>query len=123
MSRAPASAQIHGHLLGHRMAGDGGEVLADIVHITEPGEPAENAIVMVERDGPRARYLSWINYYDLDYVIAHEPSRWRLVEPAEPYQIEAQWAPFGWAGALPAPTVGDFAAAKPEANLPVPAAG
>jgi hypothetical protein len=104
-------AQISGLLLGHRLAEDSGEVLADIVHVTAPGEPAENAIVMIERDGPRARYLSWINYYDLDYAIAHEPSRWETVEPAQPYRAEAQWDPFGWAGALPAPTVGDFAAA------------
>jgi hypothetical protein len=105
-----AEVEIQGRLLGHRLDREG-QPLADIVHITGPNGsgPAENAMVMVETDGQRARYLSWINYYDLDYVIANEPSRWRIVEPSKLYRAEASWEPFGWEGALSAPTVGDFA--------------
>lgn len=111
MSASRSVVAIRGHLHGRRLDEDTGAPLADVVHVTarDAAEgPAENAFVFVERASSCARYVSWINYYDLDYVVAHEPRRWQIVEPAEPFEVQARWAPFGWAGALPAPTVGDF---------------
>jgi hypothetical protein len=117
----PSATEIRGELYGHRLASDTGDVVADIVHVTvenRPAGPAENAFVMVERVGqPRARYISWINYYDLDYVNERLPGCWRHVEPAEAYAQRAQWQPYGWPGALPAPTVGSLPATPhPRAN-------
>jgi hypothetical protein len=111
---AGASARIVGELYGRRLDERTGEVLADIVHVTGDGlgdAPAENAFVIVERRGGQrqGRYISWINCYDLDYVIERQPASWRIVEPAQSYQESVRWRPFGWPGALRVPTVGDLA--------------
>jgi hypothetical protein len=109
---ATAHAEITGELLGRRIEPGSSDLLAEVVHVTAeiPNGPAENAFVFIERSGtePRARYISWINYYDLDYVHEHQPDSWALVEPSEPYQLDARWEPFGWPDALTVPTVGDW---------------
>jgi hypothetical protein len=104
---------IRGALMGQRLDDLSGEVLGDVVHVVHDSNssgPAENAFVFVERLGgePCGRYISWINYYDLDYVLERQPGRWRIVEPPELYQHSAQWQPYGWPGALSVPTVGDL---------------
>ena len=85
---------------------------AEIVHIEhshEPTGPAENAFILVEisRDPPRARYLSWINYFDLEYAAHREVGAWALVEPSEAYRKDVAWWPYGWSGARSVPTIGD----------------
>jgi hypothetical protein len=109
--------RIAGELLGQRVDDDTRRVLVDVVHVSdeEPSAcgPAANAFVFVEhrQDGPsRARYVSWINYYDLDYVLERQPQRWLIIEPAAGYEASAEWVPFGWPGAITAPTVGDLPA-------------
>ena len=113
MTPAEHLVEIVGELYGHRVDDTTGQARADIVHVTEgarPDAPAENAFVLVEHLGPllRARYISWINYYDLDYVIERQPRRWSSVEPPEAYRELVAWIPFGWPDMLAVPTVGDL---------------
>ena len=104
---------LKGNLVGQFLDDAGLKPLVDIVHVTHsvgPDGPAENAFVFVERVEPtsRARYVSWISYYDVDYVVAHQPNRWRVIEPPRSFEGHAVWQPFGWPGAIPAPTVGEL---------------
>lgn len=72
----------------------------------DPGGPAENALVLVEECSGgryRARYISWIGYYDVDEALRQEPGVWRLVEPPVQYSQEVEWMPFGWKGMLEIP--------------------
>jgi hypothetical protein len=121
MTRAHADVEIVGELYGHRLEEEAGRVRADVVHVTgegRPDGPAENAFVLVEHLGTelRARYISWINYFDLDYVIEREHGRWwRSVEPPNAYRELVMWTPFGWPGTLKVPTVGDLAHHAPPA--------
>jgi hypothetical protein len=122
---ASTSVEIDGELYGHRLDERTGDVLADVVHVIANGQadgPAENAFVFVERAGEErhARYISWINYYDLDYVIQRQPDTWSVVEPAESYRQLAEWRPFGWPGALSVPTVGDLADSGPSGSSEPP---
>lgn len=97
-------ARITGNLVGQRRSGQS----ADIVHVQHSSEqgPAENSFVLVCGSG-RARYLSWIGYYDVEYAARREPGDWALVEPAQAYEREAEWLPYGWEGARGVPTIGD----------------
>jgi hypothetical protein len=96
-------ARIAGFLLGRHMSPEG-EASGEIVQVTSaarPAGPAENAFVYVDFKGgptPRARYISWINLYDIENADRREPGRWALVEPRERREIEAEWLPFGWSG-------------------------
>jgi|SRR5579862_2363271 len=102
---------IKGELVGYRKS-QNGVVVSEIVHVTTEGRPhgpAENAFVEVEVGGGmrRARYLSWINYFDIEYALGREAGRWALVEPARGYSETLQWMPFGWQGFQRVPTIGD----------------
>jgi hypothetical protein len=110
---------VHGELVGQRLSAKTGQVIAEVVHVTSeqrPEGPAENAFLLVEigEVGRNGRYISWINYFDLDYASAKERNSWRLVEPAREYTQNLFWMPFGWPGANRVPTIGDSALAKEE---------
>jgi hypothetical protein len=103
--------QVAGRLMGRRLAPDG-RPGAEIVHVQRdqrPEGPAENSFVLVEIDSTpaRARYVSWINYYDLEYAARRESPAWELVEPWHDYRRDVAWHPFGWPGAAAVPTIGD----------------
>ncbi len=97
-----SGVRVHGRLIGARRAPEGDEDAELVVRVTSPSRPdgpAPNAFVLVDltQGGtPRARYLSWIGYPDLDEVSDFEFGRWRLVEPAEPAALDVDWQPFGW---------------------------
>jgi hypothetical protein len=96
------SIELHGKLLGIRRAVSNGICVAEIVRIcTEqrPNGPAENALVLVEtlKSGiRRARYISWIGYYDIEEAQLSEPGTWELIEPSQTYRWLVEWMPFGW---------------------------
>lgn len=103
---------LRGELLGVRLDGTTGGTAGEVVRVVtdhRPAGPAGNAMVFVEvgPDSRTARYLSWINYYDLDYTAGHQQG-WQVIEPAVPYQEVVAWHPFGWDGALRVPCVGDL---------------
>jgi hypothetical protein len=103
---------VVGLLMGHRRGATSGEVRADVVHVPAAAGssgPASNAFVLVEHtaSGFRSRYISWINYFDLEYAARREPGGWSLVEPTTPYRREVSWQPYGWSGMTPVPTIGD----------------
>jgi hypothetical protein len=104
--------RISGYLIGRRLNPDSGDTVAEIVHIKQshkPKGPAENAFIMIETGHyvPRARYISWINYFDLEYASHREVGAWELVEPAKSYQRDLTWYPYGWPEAKTVPTIGD----------------
>jgi hypothetical protein len=94
--------EIHGELLGVRRFDPNGECTAEIVRVIReerPIGPAENALLVVELLSPstkRARYISWIGYYDIEEAQTVEPGAWFLIEPPRAYQCLVEWLPFGW---------------------------
>jgi hypothetical protein len=106
--------RVQGLIKGQRIDPERGKVLGEIVHVSsENGAngPAANSFILIEtsKDGERkARYLSWINYYDIDYLSIQEFGLWRVIEPADHYNGEVEWHPYGWKGALPARTIASF---------------
>jgi len=75
----------------------------------ERGGPAANAYTFVDLSSPagaRARYLTWVNLYDIEYAAAVQQGRWTLAEPQFAETFEVDWAPFGW-GERPFPNVAD----------------
>ena len=104
---APTRALISGTLLGRHLS-PGGAMRGAIVQIgseQRPDGPAENAFVYVDMThapGLRARYIAWINLYDIENAARRQPGEWELVQPGEPTAVRASWLPFGWGGpALP----------------------
>lgn len=101
---------VRGLLMGHRLD-EVGEVDADIVRIrdsSDPSGPVEDSLVLIESDdGSRGRYVSWINYFDLEYAVEHGRGAWRIVEPPRSVERDVDWCPYGWPGSDPVPTVGD----------------
>ena len=99
--------EIRGELWGRRAADGKGGRPGEIVRIAtehRPDGPAENAWLLIDYtpDGARrARYVSWINYYDIEFANQEEPGRWETVEPPQPYETNARWQPFGWSEPLP----------------------
>jgi hypothetical protein len=101
---APRERQVElcGELLGIRRAGAPGGHRAEVVRVTNeqrPNGPAENALVVVEvvdSRRKRARYISWIGYYDIEEAQTVEPRAWELIEPAREYRSAVGWVPFGW---------------------------
>jgi hypothetical protein len=87
---------------------------ADVVHIQQaiPSGPAENAFVLVCHSG-RARYISWIGYYDIEYARERELDGWLIVEPPRAFERDVDWFPYGWDGANSVPTIGDSVLDKP----------
>ena len=60
--------------------------------------PVPGSMIVVE--GPdsataRARYLSWINYHDIELAKEVAPLEWELVEPSEKVVVACRWAPYG----------------------------
>jgi hypothetical protein len=100
---ATASVTISGNLLGRHVDRDG-VVRGEIIQVTgesRPAGPAENAFVYVDKSeasGPRARYLSWVNLYDIEHAGRQQPGAWQVVEPHPACKVETCWLPYGWAG-------------------------
>ncbi|HEY6140475.1 MAG TPA: hypothetical protein VI670_22195 [Thermoanaerobaculia bacterium] len=42
------------------------------------------------------RYISWINYYDIEFANRNEAGLWHTVEPPASYAEDAEWHPYGW---------------------------
>jgi len=105
---------IEGRLLGRHTDATGG-VRGEIIHVVEEGRPhgpAENAFVYLDLSssaGPRARYLAWINLYDIETAGRRQRGEWRLAEVSNERRVDARWIPFGW-GAPPFPSVADVIA-------------
>lgn len=95
---------IQGSLVGRRVRRPFAEIVR-IAHRVDDG-PAENAFVLVCSAG-RARYLSWIGYYDVEYAQSLEPGVWAVIEPPKPYKNTVEWLPYGWDGAERVPAIGD----------------
>lgn len=93
---------IVGRLIG-RHGVNSRRPIGEIVQITQRGRslhPAENSFVYVDvsnSGSSRARYISWINLYDIEFANRVEPNQWRTVEPSRPYyRTGVTWQPFGW---------------------------
>lgn len=103
---------LTGRLVGSRLGRTG---LTDgaVLHLNgtrQPGEPAENAFVFVDLSNyhqARARYLAWVNLFDIEHAAAQELGRWSLAEPSHDAAFEVEWRPFGWGGP-PFPSVADM---------------
>jgi hypothetical protein len=98
--------QVHfaGEIWGRQLSARR-EVIGEVVRVCGPTNakgPAENAFVLVDLRGisPRARYISWINYYDIEYAGSCQPGCWEVMEPAVTQTYHARWQPFGWGGPL-----------------------
>jgi hypothetical protein len=94
--------EIKGELLGicntHPSSGRGSAEIVRVSSKQRPSGPADNALIMVYTltgGLKRARYISWIGYYDIEEAQAQEPNVWELIEPARPYRCLAEWVPFG----------------------------
>jgi hypothetical protein len=105
-----AQALVAGATLGFHHD-DAERVDGKIVHVEtcrDPAGPAENAYVFVDLRGPgaaRARYLTWINLYDIEHAGCAQPGRWSLCEPPQYFEEEVRWLPLGWGE--PFPSVAD----------------
>jgi hypothetical protein len=81
-----------------------------VVHVahTHPAGPAENAFIYVDlsSEEPRARYVSWINLFDIEYAGRVQDGTWRVNENAPLFEKEVSWIPFGWGGE-PLPSIAD----------------
>jgi hypothetical protein len=83
-----------------------GTIIGEIVHVSSQvasGGPAENAFVYVELlpdKKRRARYISWIDYFDIEHANRKQPGNWRVVEPQETATRSVDWHPYGWGGPL-----------------------
>ena len=115
--------RVRGKLMGVRLAGTtNNEVIGEVVQIPvemRPHGPAENSFILAEASGQprRARYLSWINYFDLEYAIHRECGKWQLIEPAREYDELLSWMPFGWPGAIGVPVIGDSMRSRGAADV------
>lgn len=107
----PAPIPLAGRLIG-RHTGNDRALRGEVVHVpaeNRPAGPAENAYVYVEV-GPsgtrRARYISWINLYDIEHANRFQAGCWSTIEPSESYRKPVAWLPFGW-NDLELPSVAD----------------
>lgn len=90
--------ELKGNLIGTRT--HHGEIVGEVIYIKTPFDesgPAENAFVYVER-GKRARYVSWINLYDIEHAGRRQSNQWKTVEPGQLYHKKVEWLPYGWGG-------------------------
>jgi hypothetical protein len=96
------SVKLSGQLLGIRRIAANGICEAEIIRIVKEQRPvgsAENALVIVESVNSgtkRARYISWIGYYDLEEAQKAEAGIWEVIEPPHKYSSIVEWLPFGW---------------------------
>lgn len=86
--------------MGYRPVDGGGR--REIVLVTEElrpqGGPAVKSVVSVvtsPHGEAVASYVPWYNYSDLDIINRRESGVWTIVEPAEPYDHEVVWRPYG----------------------------
>lgn len=103
MKLEPPMIQVQGSLVGRRLDPIRRLVVGEIVHVARNAGavPAENAFLYVEIDSNRvrrARYIAWINLYDIEHAAIVQPGGWELIEPAQTYDEVSQWAPYGWEG-------------------------
>ncbi|MDP3746692.1 MAG: hypothetical protein Q8Q88_06540 [Phenylobacterium sp.] len=101
---------IDGATVGLRLAA-GGAPEGKVIHVRarrSPSGPEQNAFVFLDlaADLPRARYLAWVNLFDVEHAARRQAGRWRLCEPAQAETLEAEWRPFGWGDAA-FPSVAD----------------
>jgi hypothetical protein len=93
-----ARIRVVGELMGvandPNRDGTGREVVRVTVEL-RPRGPADNSMILVDRATSRARYLSWIGYFDLDCAAALAPRRWSIVDPATAWERDIDWVPFG----------------------------
>ena len=108
------SIKVKGVLLGQRISSKD-EVKGLVVHVVKDqfskgNGPAENAYIYVDVSRksklPRARYISWINLYDIENAEKYDKDNWSLIEPQVPITQELIWKPYGW-GAPHLPSVAD----------------
>src|SRR4051794_23484853 len=96
---------ITGELWGRHFS-ETGEVIGEVIHVLQsfgPNDPAANAFVYAELTlsrAARARYVSWINYYDIEHAGRNQSGRWKIAEPAESWVRKAEWYPYGWDGPI-----------------------
>jgi hypothetical protein len=95
--------QIRGRILGRYRPAGSKDDTGYIVHVTSelrPSGPAENAFVFVEilaNEARKARYVSWINVFDIEYAALDEPGAWHLMD-GDLFQESVGWFPYGWGG-------------------------
>ncbi|SRR5579859_4879177 len=100
---SPVPVKLVGELWGVHLA-QTGTVIGQIVHVlpsSAPDGPAENSFVFVElraNQPARARYISWINYYDIEHAGRQQSGRWKSIEPPQSIEILAEWIQYGWGG-------------------------
>jgi len=97
--------ELTGELWGQHIS-DAGEITGEVIRVSPasaPDGPAENAFVYVELNSERharGRYISWINYYDIEHAARQQAGRWKTVEPSQACVRRIEWHPYGWGGAL-----------------------
>jgi hypothetical protein len=99
--------KVSGGIVGVRISPEvSSQITGLIMHIKaahDPG-PAENAFIFLETnaDIPQARYISWINLYDIEHAKKRQGGTWKVKEDPVPFDQEVYWKPYGWGGeALP----------------------
>jgi hypothetical protein len=101
---------LYGQVIGRHFDSGRKLALGRVIHVGRQHAsegPAENAFLYVEeRHGamPRARYISWINLYDIEFAATQNQGDWSLVQPPERFKTRVEWCPFGWDG-KPLPNV------------------
>ena len=98
---------VLGKLLGHRVSPKDKSIIGMVVQIMQDYSfdgPAENAYIYidtVDKKAPRARYISWINLFDIENAAKCEPGCWSLVEPSTKFNQSIEWIPYGWNESIP----------------------
>lgn len=99
--------KLDGRLIGRRVDSSCKPTVLIVHNINSAGSrgPAENAFVMVDTTTSRflARYISWINLFDIENAARCEDG-WELVEPPMTFKRNVDWFPYGWGGP-PVPSV------------------
>jgi hypothetical protein len=96
------SINIRGLKIATRVNPGTRELLGEIVQTLCGGaasnSPCENSFLYIElaADTRRARYISWINLFDIEHASIMQPNQWTSIEPGIPYEERVQWIPYGW---------------------------
>jgi hypothetical protein len=105
---------LRGKLLGVRKRAPTADPCGWVV-LSMPSKPnellAEAAFVYVEdcnHSGRlRARYVPWVNIFDIEHAGLVQGGCWSTVEPTENFLRKVEWLPYGWGG-QPLPSVADI---------------
>jgi hypothetical protein len=102
---------IKGAVLGERyLSGDKEQKIGIVLHVDHAysAGPAENAFLYVDlsSEETRARYISWINLFDIEYAGKLQDGSWHVNETAPSFEEVVTWIPYGWCGE-PLPCVAD----------------